>query len=252
MTETNPVIRIYCDGGMANRFGSLVSGLIAAEQYGWNPVVVWPENMGCGAALSDLFVNLPFDCFESVEPVDWPFVTHWPWEGRALFNVTDLPSLVGKNIEFNEDKLIFSKKRAIEILNKLTIHPEILDNACKFIREFNVNQSVFGLHVRGTDWADTDTLLGDARNRVKNKNQRFFVCSDEHNIEKEFNKFNHVCSLSKKHYATNCDNMVCRSKESVVEAFADMLILSRTTVIVNGSSFNNWARIYSKVNLCCS
>ena len=48
---------ILADGGLGNRFNSLIGGLVAAEQIGCVPVICWPINNWCGCSFEDLFVS---------------------------------------------------------------------------------------------------------------------------------------------------------------------------------------------------
>ena len=105
-----------------------------------------------------------------------------------------------------------------------------------------------------------DTIF--SYNKVKH-----YVCSDDKNTEMKFKKLNNVVIYPKSSYVEKfkdggwndviTDNEgrrfnfnVNRPKQSVIEAFVDLLILSRTKISVNSvSSFLNFAKLYSNIEL---
>ena len=46
---------IYCNGGLGNRFGALISGLALAKSINKEPIICWSENNWCGCSFQDLF-----------------------------------------------------------------------------------------------------------------------------------------------------------------------------------------------------
>jgi len=85
--------------------------------------------------------------------------------------------------------------------------------------------------------------------------EKFFVLSDDPNVEKKFSKLKNVIVRMKEHYVEKenedagwCGN-VERSSESVMDALIDLTILSKTNIMVNSpSSFLKTALLLRKIN----
>ena len=91
------------------------------------------------------------------------------------------------------------------------------------------------------------------------------MCSDEQSTEEQFSQLANVCVFPKTSYVqklndgtwtqTTTDTSgrifnfnIDRPKQSVIEAFVDLLILSQTSISVrNKSTFLSWAHRYSTV-----
>jgi hypothetical protein len=103
------------------------------------------------------------------------------------------------------------------------------------------------------------------QNVSKDVNAKYFVCSDDKETEDQFSKLRNVCVFEKTSYVQKLndgewrqptkdtvgrifDFNIDRPKQSVIEAFVDMLILSKTTISVkNKSTFLSWAHMYSTI-----
>ena len=46
---------IFCDGGLGNRLGVLIGGILTAKELNREPIICWPENTWCGCSFDDLF-----------------------------------------------------------------------------------------------------------------------------------------------------------------------------------------------------
>jgi hypothetical protein len=283
------IMRIRADGGMGNRFNAMFTGLIAAVKHGWTPVVIWPVNDSCGAGLDDLFSYVPFEHSQTWSPVSWPLITHWPWENRNNHNINDLPKLVGQNIELTDHTLRWDENLAAEILRKFVVKQEISDYVNNFCSENQIDRNVTGYQIRGSDNYFHKHHM-EALEAVKDKTKRFFVCSDQKDIEDTFRGFENVVLHNKENYTEKLDpekhwvlNLpkskevfinggavtidveewakfdeksgklpspwynTIRNKDQSVDAFRDMLILARTNLVRNHSTFNQWARIFSNL-----
>jgi hypothetical protein len=103
---------------------------------------------------------------------------------------------------------------------------------------------------------------------IRNSNNLFFICSDDSETEKNFSNLLNVVIHNKKNYAEKLNPStswndktvdyegrefyfnIKRNSESVIEAFIDMLILSRTKIYNNTmSTFLTFANHYSNLNL---
>lgn len=260
-----PQIRIHCNGGLGNRLNALASGLLAARIGGWEPVIDWKPNDNCAAGLPDIYDRLPCAYDENLPACDWPLMTHMDWAGRICFPHTDasLQALKGRDIEFTHHNIHWGDTDAVRgAMTGFTVQPAIRDYALQFVNEHRIDHSVLGLHVRATDAKYRNTLHNASLREAQKPGRRCFVCSDEAAVEAEFAALGeHILILPKTHYvekrvdgdwridppdglAHHCYN-VRRTRESVIEAFADLLVLSRTWIRANSSSFNEWARVYA-------
>jgi hypothetical protein len=252
-------VRIHCDGGLGNRYGALISGLIVAQRMNAEPLVYWPRNTNCGAGLDDLYAALPFEYSDNLPPTDWPVMAHMDWHGRTCHRITDasMKALQGQDIEFSSDKLVGTPDQAREWLARFQLQPEIAAHIEDFCRTHQVDKTVTGVHMRRTD----NTERNEAQhllNRITASGDRFFVCSDDLEFEQRLTRYPNVIIHPKQHAVAKIqeggwrippppDNPtavynVDRSREQVIEAFEDMHILARTTFRCTRSTFCQWAK----------
>ena len=151
-------------------------------------------------------------------------------------------------------------------LGNLSINKNILDLAQKFCYNNQINESVLGLHIRKTDFGATvnDKELYSI---VENSNKRFFVCSDDPEVNERFSLLPNCSVYSKTYFPekmifdagwnhqTKDDQgrdffyNIERSEASIVEALIDLLILSRTThVSTSNSTFLKMSMIFKFTN----
>lgn len=253
------ILRIQCDGGLGNRYGALVSGLVMAERMGATALAHWPVNANCGASLGDLYASLPFEWSSDLPKVDWPVMAHMDWAGRDCHRISDesMALLAGRDIEFASDRLIGTAEQAREWLARCVVQPAITQHIEDFCIGHRITTRVRGIHMRRTDNGSRDEER-HLYNLISNDQVRYFVCSDDIEFERELMQFPNVIIHPKKHAVeklqeggwritppadnpTACYN-VRRSREQVIEAFQDMRILARTTFDCTRSTFCKWAR----------
>jgi glycosyltransferase involved in cell wall biosynthesis len=266
-------IQIYCDGGFGNRFNGLISGLIIADETGMTPVVVWPRNNWCGAAFADIFENE----FSIVERELISFVPekenfHFLMtEDHLKMGVTyksplhflahsDLVSYVNsdnRDIYFHTPLIPTNLPldKVIQKIRELRIQPHILKEAEYFIWE-NDLLDFDGVHIRKTDFGSNGVDEDDIYKMItRSKEKKYFICSDDANVEKKFKDIPNAYIYPKKAYvekkqdgdwnqitldhsgrAYPCN--VDRSAQSVIDAVVDWLILSDSNIIeTSGSTF---------------
>lgn len=269
---------VFCDGGLGNRLNSLIGGLITADIINADPMISWPANNWCGCQFNELF-NSNFSVDDKginqifTDTSDDIFLIHENQNNASLKYVYthSLESIekiksINKNVIYYHNKMPknYTLNQMIEKLELLKINENILNDVVKFCEINNINKDVKGVHIRRTDtgrYIDQDQLY----NEVKKSESRFFVCSDDEESEKKFNTLPNVCIFPKTSYVQklvdgewrqrtrDTDNRVFkynvdRPKQSVIEAFVDLLILSRTTMFSKTkSSFSGWAIIYSNI-----
>ena len=257
---------VFCDGGLSNRLNSLIFALILREKYGAHWEISWPQNNWCGSDFSSLFQanmpvhNYPLNYFNKVH-YDYTCLIH---ENQAYFNEGNfyLHSSINSYQEYfdylQKEKPVFYFHNQIPsfasiediriALDNISVNSELKNIALNFCSDNNITDSVFGLHIRKTDFGNLvdDIALFDL---VKNSNNKFFVCSDDELITEKFNDLKNCCSYLKKNYPTQLNinkgwqetiqddqnrsfNFnITRSAESIKEALIDLLILSSTTHI---------------------
>ena len=272
---------IYCDGGFGNRFNALVSGLVISATLGLRPQVVWPVNNWCGAPFDSLFENdLPvidrelasfmperdrYQYFivedrlgladEWVSPLHLP---HWDTV-RALFAKSDKPVFYYTALipSFIDAAAGLAQVRA------LRLRAAIVTRAEEFLSSRQIGArhgDFFGVQIRKTDFgangADDDNQFELISQRPQ---QRFFVCSDDKEVEQRFGALPQVATFPKRaHVEKRIEGQwttitadhsgrlypcnVNRGAASVEDALVDLLILSRSQIIkTSNSTFLNTA-----------
>ena len=271
-------IFVFCDGGLGNRLNSLIGGLVVAESYNLKPIICWPENNWCGCSFEDLFDN-EFNIMK-----DDVFYFFKEDSNNLFLSITDNGIKLKNYLEPNEhgfghiknteaDVVYYHNKipknlnqeKILKFSRQLQIKSNIVRSALEFVSSNNISKSTKGLHIRKTDFPnqlDSDELF---RIVSTDKNTKYFVCSDDQETENQFSQLPNVCVFEKTSYVQKLndgnwrqtttdtsgrifDFNVDRPKQSVIEAFIDMLILSKTTISVkNKSTFLSWAHMYSTI-----
>lgn len=270
---------IFSDGGLGNRLNSLIGGLVAAEKVGCTPVICWPVNNWCGCSFEDLFVSNLEILDKGVNDVflddDKIYLTHDNQVGKVLKNKFDhstetleLVRKMSEDIVYYHNKIpsYFSEDDVIKKLKTFKIVSSILIPAKSFCYQHSIGKKTKGVHLRKTDHGrqiDSDQMFSSI---ISDKKSGYFVCSDDKATEDKFNELKNVLVYPKTSYVEKLVDgewttkikdsegrifpyNVDRSKQSVIEAFIDLLILSRTNIIIrNKSSFLGWAKIYALVS----
>jgi len=273
---------IFCDGGLGNRLGVLVGGLIVSKTLQRAPVICWPQNTWCGCSYKDIFCNDMENISLNINELfstfkDSLFLIHENQTNLSLHKQLyptkeAINNLVGDQISdiiyyHNSIPEFLDKKQVLQTLQNLQIVPHIQDIVDIFCTQNNIDRSVAGVHLRKTDY---NSLIDE--NQVQqyiseNPEKRFFVCSDDKETEIKFSKNKNVIIRPKTFYAEKLDidkswcghiidregrsfNFnVNRSKDSVIEGFIDLLILSKTNITIETiSSFLKFAKLYNELN----
>ena len=264
-------IYIFCNGSLGNRLGALIGGLFCSEILNYNPIIVWPRTNWCGCPFNQLFENDIKVLDKNIDDLfsqdlTANFMVHHNFSKYNLVNMYN-HSLLNLDLLKNQNKDLYYTHNAIpefvneenilRILSTLKIKKQILENFENFSKENNL-KNVLGIHFRKTD-AQTDTYNSNEDyyyNLIEKSNDRFFICSDDFETENKFKKLNNVISFNKTEYASKLDpnygwiNNVNRTETSVIEAFIDLLILSKTKILSDSiSTFLYFAKKYNKLNL---
>lgn len=273
-------ITIFCDGGLGNRMGTLIGGLIIAQRLNLKVHICWPVNNWCACKFEDLFLVTNFTVCEStvneifISGTNNIFVIHENQTGHDLGMVYGHSLLTLDTIANRTESIVyyhtkidpqFDTQSVIESLQQIVIQPKLLAQVNEFVNTHKINKSVVGLHLRKTDNTklDEDKFFKQAQN---SKNQ-YFICSDDQVTEERFEELPNVVRYVKTEYAgklvdggwldktTDTNGRVYnynvnRPRQSVIEAFIDLLILSRTSISYTvKSSFSRLAVVYSYINL---
>jgi len=279
LTDSVRKMYILADGGLGNRFNSLIGGLVAAEQIGCVPVIYWPINNWCGCSFEDLFVS-------NLQTMDKGITDLILDDGKIYLihdnQTTTVPrhtfehSLESVNCirDMTQDIVYFHNKlpdyfpqdAIVKKLRTLKILPHILSTVELFCKKHAISTKTKGIHIRKTDHKkqlDSDQIFLSI---LEDKDTDYFICSDDKPTEEKLKQLSNVKIYSKTSYVEKLvdgewttpitDNQgrvfsynVNRSRQSVVEAFVDLLILSRTNISIKktSSSFLSWAKIYSMI-----
>ena len=276
---------ILCDHGLGNRLGSLVGGLKTAELLNYQPIVCWPINNWCQAEFHELFrsaIELESNDFATmlvnqIHDLGLPFFfISQITEGTISKNYFEnsLPAVeeirkLNSDALFSCAKLPKSYVRDPEDISKylkfLGIAESIKRTVEKFATENSIDKTVRGVHIRKTDsknQIDENIVFENMKNSPQ---QRYFICSDDKSIEDKFITLSNVIIFPKSTYVEKLQdgqwrdcvtdsagrNIIFnmnRPKQAMIEAFVDMLILSKTSIDrMSKSTFRSMAERYSGV-----
>jgi hypothetical protein len=194
---------IFCDGGLANRLNSLVSGLKLAQIIKGDWVICWPINEWCGSALEDLFdidvpiINEKLSFFQS-KIEEFFFIMHedqLKFHPKRYVNINGISSFDCLNLRSDLNYFYFnnlvpnflSLNDINEMLRLISVKDNIKEKVCDFIKKNNICNETIGLHIRKTDFGDAvnDKELFDIALSSENN---FFVCTDDVEVSKKFSK----------------------------------------------------------------
>lgn len=257
-------IKILCDGGLGNRIAGLLGGLITADRLGLEPLISWPQNNWCGAAFDDLFEpnGLLFDG-QGVHDLmrsdsDDIFLLHENQTGVLLKTQMSHGRHSELVIQTRTANVVFYTARVPEhlpmadVLRKIQqILPrhKLLTRINKFCGAHDITKNTMGLHLRKTDQMHLDEEWWYDYVQHKGANKRYFVCSDDRDTQQRFAALPNVVAYPKTHYVEKLiegpwrqariqdrdgrvfPNNIDRGRESVIQAWMDLLILSRTTIL---------------------
>ncbi len=279
--EKNVTLYVYCDGGFANRYNSLISGLTIAECCGCIPIVVWPKNNWCGAGFHECFENQRLSVEERVLPTfeenlhDFSYVLHvnqlnWdinftsPSHFKSTRHFSSFIKHSGKNkiLFYTNSICAFLKKSDLfNTIFKLRFRAEYHSQVEKFLSANNLGQFT-GLHLRGTDFTNKPNIQYYCEMVSTTPNKNYFICSDEASYENAFKHLPNAYVFPKNCYVEKLnltrdwnfeitDDLgrifnynVNRSAVSVQQALIDLLLLSHADSIIQPckSTFSTTAK----------
>ena len=248
-----------CKGGLGNRLKSLSSCYAIAKKTGRMLGIVWETDLRCDAGFSYLFSN-EIIC----SSLDWilsknniSLYTNADWVKQYYPNLFPIVKKYGcinldktsKIINDNNDLIVVysndylngcTAKECKAFFDWLTPINVIEEKLQKLQKHLQLDKTFVGVHARGTDYECGGVTVKTYLERMdaeykKNKNVKFFVCSDSLEYETIIkNSFPQVYINKKENYVFKANNdsdwrnNVQRPLESVQDALVDMYLLSKT------------------------
>ena len=257
-------IYILADGGLGNRMAGLIAGFITADRLGMQPVICWPSNNWCGCRFNDLFDDRQHDvnCLGIRdlfhEWADRVFLTHEN-QIQAELRHTAAHGRHGEQLARDLRKdVVFYTARVPEhlpadlipkTLCRLQPHKRVQAIVNNFLEQHSIDSGTVGLHLRKTDQYNLDEDWWYDYVQRKGAGRRYFVCSDDRDTESRFAELKNVVTFPKTHYVEKLvagpwrqdavqdpdgrlfPNNINRTRQSVIQAWIDLLILSETYIL---------------------
>lgn len=252
---------ILCDGGLGNRIGLMLGGIVIARSLSMEPVLCWPENEWCGCSFKDAYETELKVLSHNIRELydikkDHTFMIHANQTGVIFKNEVPLSpegiETIRKNavnvVYFNDKVPTFiDNAAATKVLDEFPIKAEVFNPAANFCIQNKINNSVMGIHIRKTDGGQRMNEENLIKYIVNHQGIRCFVCSDDKATEDRFAILPGVIVFPKTEYPEKYEPgdwnketidsdgrtfrcNVKRSRTSIIEAFIDLLILSNTTI----------------------
>lgn len=280
----------YNDAGIGNRICCLLGGLITAENLNCEFTLSWPKTNSCDCSFNKLFdskINLIeehiYDIHEKHK--DWVYITSYVFDEckfpKTLKQNQESIKKLGKmkeNILYTHYKIAgyLDEKKVLEKLKLLSINKNILNIVNNFCSRNNINNKVYGIHLRRTDFKfDVNGNQKLLELFKKETELKFFICSDDKETETLFQGMKNVIIYPKTSYVEKLykgskwveklsdkegrliSYNVNRSEETIIQGFIDLLILSRTNLEkykdIGSSKYNSTffalAKLYNKISL---
>lgn len=236
-----------CPAGLGNRIKCMVSTIKrCSESTNYEviakPCVYWPINNQCGCDFEDIFKSDIL--FEDICEEEFNLLKEYGKTGDAHINKSwKLETDYIKDIDFKYNRLPRSSiNEFLPYIHYIKPRQDIVDMAYTFVNiykdSFSKNE-VIGVHIRKGDFIG----LYDGRHRISkeeyfiekmrclleiNPNYKFLLCTEDEDTEERFRKIfgsSRVIFFQKRFRDRN-------TKESIKEAFVDMLLLSRCSIII--------------------
>ena len=263
---------VNCEGGLSNRFNSLITGLIISKKLNIKPILLWPKGSLCLAAVDQIidknWINAKFEDVIETNVLPnanilghrktlcdkeryfsiylWPFLKSKIRKSRSDFVIeSDLPPWWVKFDEYKKEMqgLEYSKY-VLEYANQIN------DNI-----KFDL-----GMHIRQGDWGERSiniiiNSLRKARYISRNKtlkNKKMYIASDSKLVPQIINDLfpstvSTGANVIKNYEELSSSGELKRNELSVIYGAAEQLVLSKTSLFATSySSFLYTAYLKSK------
>ena len=293
----NKLIAIM-EGGMGNKFGCIFHAYQLAKDTGKELIISTVRNMHGDVGFHHLFsktngiteVENTITELDNLVPAEVPFLLHKshfvkcgaikPTRNVMYHRGMSHNELVEHIKGLNSCCYLVDGYHAMQhpdmmtdVVRELKIKEDVLEKVNDICKQYSIDKTVKGIHIRATDWPFKQETIDASYNTIQrlvenNPKEKIFVCCDEQSIEKDlcnqlpdniivFNKNSYVKKAVEgtwREDVADVDGRVCnyntlRDEESVVEAFIDMLLLSRTEIAYGHkvSSFWYFAKIFGNL-----
>ena len=274
LTYNNTIIDIL-DGGLGNKFNGLFQGIHLHKKLNKNLVINNVRNHSSDCNLKLLF-DFDYEYIENtITELDnkldlnipiYLHKKHLNYKRRVIVNNNNY---VDPTFVFLTDSLGVSGDILKECYKSVKITQSILDQVSKFVQQHNITKETLSLHIRGSDSPNRDENIRTSLDFIsKNKDKQFFICTDEKSIEDQLRGNPNLVFYKKTSYTEKYDKSAgwngaivdndnrrwnynaARNEQSIVEAFIEMLILSKTTCCSNNrSTFLAWSKRFGESGL---
>lgn len=273
-------IIFLCDNGLTNRIMALINAIIFSKLYGTVINIYWPSNNSCYATFFDIFKVYPninvitdheFELFVNNNDINFLSTKELNQLSIDLSNINKLKFISIKEDESynnvinyinNKDtniyliSFVYLSKWSLdninlvcEIYNNLKFTDNIQNRIDNFVNLNNINSSVYGIHIRMTDFSYVTNNLNIvekiknsiSKTLITNPEQKFYLASDNNDIKIEFkNIFEdniiymdciQIDKYIKNEYTWGTKyeaNNVSRTKEACIDGFIEFNILNKT------------------------
>ena len=252
VVQKKPEIIVWAEGGLGNRLRPLLSTLsIVKNNRKYTSRIVWRDTRVCKIKLQSILkIDGKMECDYSIIVFDNYSLLCNPntVEQKVTCGIAgsiqsfDLRNIA--NCTNNNTNIIVltpfwlnhpdCNRRDFPSLFRSLILDKHYSLFLYWKNRLNLDNTVIGCHLRGTDLLDMNKAK-QIINMIKkddNTNHRYFVCSDMESLESEFSDCKHVMTFPKQSYVKeNTENKgwvrnCLRDSESVEEGLIDMCLLS--------------------------
>jgi hypothetical protein len=276
---------INCHGGLGNRLRPLLSGISIIDKFkNYKIKIHWVKDRTCDIDYDKLFnqkystIKIEEICLlkpyigfiDNNNLKNYQNILKQTGNNSGQFNIKDKKTIDillknNKNIFIDENNYISSSFITTNLYPKIfksIIKNDIYNNILSTKNNLQLNKSIIGCHLRGTDVFHIDKINLIFNKITNNTTDKFFVCSDMKMLESKFKNHENVILYEKKSYVkmnniNNSWNCNClRDEASVIEALIDICCLSFCNISNNDyhshiiSTFLNIARIINGWEKC--
>ena len=262
----------YASGGLGNVLLPLCSCKVLSKKTNRKLIICWEPTFACMATFKDL-IDEDFEVITKNDLLSFSDAKiygnlHDIQYDSFLFENNSLNLLTSKfltmpidsmNLTDTQKNIIVYHNNIIPLLDSkdvigefrnLNWNKELVYQINELLKELNIDKSVYGVHVRATDFNDGINIYSDAISTViyKDPNARIFLCSDSEEWEKQlcgmfprnvFVRPKKASVVKRNENIGSWSNNIFRSTDSVIEAVIDIHLLSKTNFVIynGGSSF---------------
>jgi len=275
MLNYNNSIIVILDGGIGNKFNGLFQGIYLSNIYHKNLIINNLRNHTTDFDLR-LLIDFEFGYIENtLTELDRklnPSIPLYAHRQDIKYNRSVFLNQSIKNHDsfaFLTDNIQIPINEVNECYKRIKINSHIKNKVSSFITDKSIDKNTLGLHIRASDFPSRNSNIEFAKDFInKNQNKKIFVCTDEKEVELSLSVYSNLIFYPKLHYTEKFDKLknwngptidndnrrwnynAARNEPSMIEAFIEMLILSKTTINGNPkSSFLGWAKRFADSGL---